>query len=579
MSRIAIKRKMPKKIVCIVALMLTLVCVFISCDEKHRHSYDEKHKHSYGNWEVEKVATCTTSGVLTRTCECGEAETKTTTKKGHTTVVDEAIPATCSATGLTEGMHCSACNATLTKQTLIPTIPHTEVIDEAIAPTYTTTGLTEGKHCSVCNAVLLEQLNIATIWNGGEVEPTKIVNIDGTYYYEINSAEELAYVAMVDWSNCNFILNCDIWLNEDELRFDEEGNLLNDTASLNIWQRTIECQHFNGNNHTIKGVYSAPLISSCNSIQDLHLKNAYITAGGSYCGGICNSVKSIYRCSFDGVIYNPDVNFTSIKTCYIGGVAGFIEVTAVDCINYGLIVNHESGYGIGGIVGDVDWNFEPIKNCINYGNIISTASSSSCLGGIASRGAAINCINYGNVTGTNDVCGIGALRQQNCTNYGTVSGNNYVMGIGCEPSNCTNYGAVSGKEYVYGIGGRYDDDCATTCTNYGTVSGKKYVSGIGINATNCTNHGDITGEDFVGGICGKTGGEIKSCKNTGIINGTTNVGAIVGYLDIFSDDSYISNCYYLKTDTINTNLKGIGNLDDATGKCQAKDQTFFGKTS
>lgn len=36
-------------------------------------------------------------------------------------------------------------------------IPHTEVVDKAVEPTCTETGLTEGKHCSVCNAVLVKQ--------------------------------------------------------------------------------------------------------------------------------------------------------------------------------------------------------------------------------------------------------------------------------------------------------------------------------------------------------------------------------------------------------------------------------------
>ena len=106
-------------------------------------------------------ATCTATG-LTAGKHCSVCNTELVKQtiipaKGHTEVIDAAVEPTCTKTGLTEGKHCSVCDTELVKQTIIPAKGHTEAIDAAVEPTCTKTGLTEGKHCSVCNTELVKQ--------------------------------------------------------------------------------------------------------------------------------------------------------------------------------------------------------------------------------------------------------------------------------------------------------------------------------------------------------------------------------------------------------------------------------------
>ena len=103
--------------------------------------------------------TCEADGYTTYTCIRGDHiyTNNTVEALGHTEVIDAAKAPTCTATGLTEGKHCSVCDAVLVAQTVVEKLPHTEVVDEAVAATCTETGLTEGKHCSVCNEVLVKQ--------------------------------------------------------------------------------------------------------------------------------------------------------------------------------------------------------------------------------------------------------------------------------------------------------------------------------------------------------------------------------------------------------------------------------------
>ncbi|UYJ31981.1 MAG: RICIN domain-containing protein [Oscillospiraceae bacterium] len=153
--------------------------------------------HKFGNWTTIKPATCTESGTQIRKCEtCGATESKSLSAKGHTEVVDKAIPATCTTDGKTEGSHCSVCGAVIKAQDIIKATGHkfgnwtttksstctesgtqirkcetcgateskslsakghTEVVDKVIPTTCTTDGKTEGSHCSVCGAVIKAQ--------------------------------------------------------------------------------------------------------------------------------------------------------------------------------------------------------------------------------------------------------------------------------------------------------------------------------------------------------------------------------------------------------------------------------------
>ena len=79
------------------------------------------------------------------------------TALGHTIEIDKAIPATCTQSGLSEGMHCTKCDKVLVEQTTIEALGHDEVVDPAVAPTCVATGLTEGVHCARCSEILVAQ--------------------------------------------------------------------------------------------------------------------------------------------------------------------------------------------------------------------------------------------------------------------------------------------------------------------------------------------------------------------------------------------------------------------------------------
>ena len=105
--------------------------------------------HKFGEWTITEEASCTKDGEKVRVCSlCNKTETETIPATGHTEVIDKAVAATCTKTGLTEGIHCSVCNAVIKAQEVVPAKGH-KYVDTVVKPTYTAKGYTLHK-CSVC---------------------------------------------------------------------------------------------------------------------------------------------------------------------------------------------------------------------------------------------------------------------------------------------------------------------------------------------------------------------------------------------------------------------------------------------
>ena len=117
--------------------------------------------HTYGEYTVVSTLSCTTDGVRTRTCtRCNgtlgadpngkpAVQTVQITARGHNYVTSPAVPATCTATGLTAGEYCSACGLVKVAQTVVPQKEHVYISVETLEATCTLKGYTVYK-CEYC---------------------------------------------------------------------------------------------------------------------------------------------------------------------------------------------------------------------------------------------------------------------------------------------------------------------------------------------------------------------------------------------------------------------------------------------
>lgn len=174
----------------------------------------------------------------------------------------------------------------------------------------------------------------------------------------------------------------------------------------------------------------------------------------------------------------------------------------------------------------------------NYQGLFGRTSTSAVIKNVN----LVNC----NITGKNYVGGIvgsaSSTTIQNCHVSGTIA---------ASLSYAENHGGIAGYASATNI---------TGCTMTGTVStseSNNYYGGIlgyassNVTITSCENAASITGNgEKHGGIVGygdNSSDKFNLCLNTGIVEGTSYVGAIDGY---YYTSSNYTNCYYASPCTV-----------------------------
>lgn len=378
----------------------------------------------------------------------------------------------------------------------------------------------------------------------------------------------------------HFILTSDIYVNHDIL--DDNGILKADTTALDKWTPLGSDSYshafagtFDGNGHSIHGIYINDLTSGTNGlfgylgktgeIRNLTLRDSYILGNGDTGGIAGNAQGSIINCVSYAMVVAKGY------ALQVGGIAGYngSDSELKGCVNHGIVIGDSSpdeygGYyncSTGGIIGA---NMGVVDSCYNRGRI--EGRGFGAVGGIVgSAGYPVyNSVNEGSVTSNHDVS-LGGIAGYNttsiyrCINRGSVyaqapeswvggiAGSNNFNASVWESENHVDIICDLDSVYVGGIvgnlnGGRsyntYYTPKVYSSVNYGAVStsgetsmcggiaGKSYCGEV----HGCTNHGTVISNRHAGGILplGEFHTNIYGCTNTGRIEGSVCTGGIAG---------------------------------------------------
>ena len=165
---------------------------------------------------------------------------------------------------------------------------------------------------------------------------------------------------------------------------------------------------FDGNGKTITNLYINASQTSQNNmglfgytyqstIKNLTFENANVTNTQSNTGIL------VGKAGYGSTLQNIKISNTcQIKggNDFTGGIAGYLDGNAYNCVNYATVQGTED---VGGLFGFYSRDGNSMTACANYGNVTASSYTAGGLVGYFESGAIKDCANYGDITGTSNV--------------------------------------------------------------------------------------------------------------------------------------------------------------------------------
>lgn len=275
---------------------------------------------------------------------------------------------------------------------------------------------------------------------------------------------------------------------------------------------------FDGNGKTITNLYINATQAYMglfgriykSTIKNLTFENANVTntennigilAGYAGNGNTLQNIKISNTCQIKG------------GNDFTGGIAGYLDGNAYNCVNYATVQGTED---VGGLFGFYSRDGNSMTACANYGNVTASSYTAGGLVGYFESGAIKDCANYGDITGTSNVGNlIGNAQSCNLNN---------VLGTG-------NVTATSNTERAGLLVGYIEDSSSTTSGILAYNSSAKLT----INKTEQTGEavkaigqGSLTypdGKNEADVVKAFTAEQLKSGEVAWLLNGSTSVPA------------------------------------------------------